>query len=438
MRQRHPATLPRMFLAAAAAVGFLTSSPAYPSGFQVMSQGAKASGMGLAFAGIADDPSAIFYNPAGLGWQKHFELYTGGALLTRTDGGVTGLNPYPGEGVTETIEKQWFLLPNVYAVVPLTGELNFGLGIFSQYGLGLRWNNPERWSGRFISQNAVIKTVDLNPVFSYQLFPQLAIAAGADVRFSKVQLERIQGAVDPFTGAFENVAKIKLNSDLLSNKGWGWNVGVMAKPFEALSIGAAYRSHIKVDYEGTAQFIQRPTGNPVFDSLVAAQLPTGEPPVQTSIDFPASINIGAGIHLPGGFLLGLEADWTQWSKFHDLNIVFPTLVGRDFDRITLWQDSWAYRVGVEKTFGPWAVRVGYYYDNTPQPTFDTGPLLSDNDRNVYSAGIGYNTEQFGLDVGALLIKFRNRTVPPPMQTDQYFGVYSETALVLVGGLRVAF
>lgn len=427
-----------MFLAAAAAVGFLTSSPAYPSGFQVMSQGAKASGMGLAFAGIADDPSAIFYNPAGLGWQKHFELYTGGALLTRTDGGVTGLNPYPGEGVTETIEKQWFLLPNVYAVVPLTGELNFGLGIFSQYGLGLRWNNPERWSGRFISQNAVIKTVDLNPVFSYQLFPQLAIAAGADVRFSKVQLERIQGAVDPFTGAFENVAKIKLNSDLLSNKGWGWNVGVMAKPFEALSIGAAYRSHIKVDYEGTAQFIQRPTGNPVFDSLVAAQLPTGEPPVQTSIDFPASINLGAGIHLPGGFLLGLEADWTQWSKFHDLNIVFPTLVGRDFDRITLWQDSWAYRVGVEKTFGPWAVRVGYYYDNTPQPTFDTGPLLSDNDRNVYSAGIGYNTEQFGLDVGALLIKFRNRTVPPPMQTDQYFGVYSETALVLVGGLRVAF
>ena len=438
MRQRHSATLPRMFLAAAAAVGFLASAPAYPSGFQLNSQSARASGMGLAFSGIADDPSAIFYNPAGLGWQKHFEIYIGGGLVTRTEGGVTGLNPYPGDGVTETIQKQWFVIPNVYAVVPLTAELNFGLGIFSQYGLGLRWNNPEHWSGRFVSQNAVIKTLELNPVFSYQLFPQLSIAAGADLRFSKVQLERIQGAVNPFTQSVENVAKIKLNSDLLENTGWGWNAGLMIKPFEALSIGAAYRSHINVDYEGTAQFIQRLTGNQVFDAAVAAQLPAGEHPVLTSIDFPASVNIGAGIRLPAGFLIGLEADWTQWSKFADLNIVFPDLVGRDLDRITLWEDSWAYRVGVEKTFGEWAVRVGYYYDNTPQPTFDAGPILADNDRNVYTAGFGYNTEQFGVDVGALLIKFKDRTVPPPQQTDQYFGVYSETALVLVGGLRVAF
>jgi long-chain fatty acid transport protein len=339
--------------------------------------------------------------------------------------------------VVGNIEKQWFLLPNVYAVVPLTPELNFGLGIFSQYGLGLRWEDPETWAGRFVSQNAVIKSADLNPTFSYQLFPQLAIAAGADYRFSKVQLERNQGRVNPFTGAFADVAHVKLNSDLLSNGGWGWNAGVMLKPFEALSIGASYRSKIKVDYEGDATFIQRLTGNPVFDALVAAGLPQGTHPVATSIDFPSSVNVGAGIELPGGFLVALEADWTEWSRFQQLNIVFPDGVAPDLDRITNWKDSWAYRAGIEKKFGTFAIRVGYYYDNTPQPTVDVGPLLSDNDRNVYSAGFGIDTEHLGLDIGALLIKFKDRAVLT-QQTDNFFGTYSETALVLVGGLRVAF
>jgi long-chain fatty acid transport protein len=419
-------------------MGLLVSVRAYPSGFQVMTQGARATGMGLAFTGIADDPTAIFYNPAGMGFQEHFGLYIGGNLLTRTDGGLAGANPFPGVGASENIDKQWFFTPNVYAVLPLTAELNFGVGVTAPYGLGLRWANPNESVTKFVSQNAVIKTLDLNPTFSYRLFPQLAIAAGADLRFSKVQLERDIAAQNPFTQSFDDVAHVKLNSDLTSNTGWGWNAGIMLKPFEALSIGATYRSHIKVDYDGTANFIQRFTGDQIFDGLVAASLPQGEHPVTTSIDFPASVNLGVGIHLPADFLIGLEADWTEWSRFSSLDILFPDLTGRDVHRPTLWQDSWAYRVGLEKKFGSFAVRAGYYFDNTPQPTFDVGPLLSDNDRNVYSAGLGWDTPQWGFDVGALLIKFKERNVTQPPQTDNFFATYSETGLVLAAGLRLNF
>ena len=419
-------------------MGVLVSARAFPSGFQVMTQGARATGMGLAFAGVADDPTAIFYNPAGMGFQEHFGVYLGGNFLTRTDGGLEGANPFPGVGASENIDKQWFFTPNFYAVVPLTAELNFGLGVTSPYGLGLRWENPNESITKFVSQNSVIKTIDLNPVFSYRLFPQLAIAAGADVRFSKVQLERDLAGVDPFTQSFADIAHVKLNSDMVDNTGWGWNVGLMVKPFEALSIGAAYRSHIKVDYDGTAVFIQRFTGDAIFDQLVGAQLPQGEHPVQTSIDFPATINLGAGIHLGPDFILSLEADWTEWSKFASLNIHFPDLTGRDIDRITAWSDTWAYRVGLEKKFGSFAVRAGYYYDNTPQPTFDVGPLLSDNDRNVYCAGLGWDTPTWGADIGAAYIAFRNRDVTRPPQTDNFFATYSETGLVLTAGLRVNF
>jgi long-chain fatty acid transport protein len=438
VRQRLRSPWPRIFLATAA-IGFLTAAPAFPSGFQIMVHGARAAGMGLAYAGMSGDPTTIFYNPAGMAWVNHFDGYVGANFLTRTEGQVAGANPYPGEGTFAYEEKNWYFFPDGYLVVPLTADLNVGLGGFAQYGLGLKWQDPNTtYNGMFISQNSVIQAYDTNLVFSYKLFPELSIAAGVDYRFSKVQLERNLGAINPFTGAVVPVAHVKLNSDLLDNGGWGWNVGIMWKPVEAVSIGAAYRSSIDIDYDGEATFTPRPTGNAALDALVAASLPTGNPPVNTTIDFPSSLNLGAALKLGAGWTLALEGDWTEWSTFQTLPITFPTLTGRDILRVTDWQDTWAYRVGLEKCFGEWAVRIGYYYDNSPQPDFDVSPLLPDADRNVYTAGFGYNTERFGFDVGALLVKFKDRAILTPPQTDNYFGTYSETSLVLTAGFRLAF
>jgi long-chain fatty acid transport protein len=436
VRQRHRVPLPRVFLSLAI-LGLLVSRPAFPSGFQVMTQGAKATGMGLAFAGVADDPSALFYNPAGIAWQEHFSGQGGFGLLSRSKADFVGADPFPGEGSVGSIQKQEFLIPNVYVVVPLTADLNFGLAVDAPYGLGLRWNTPEIWPGRFISQNAVIKSTDLNPNFSYKLFPQLAIAAGADYRFSGLQLEQNVAATNPFTQSEVDVAHAKLYSGLTSNGGWGYNAGIMWKPIPEIGVGASYRSKITVNYEGTATVIQRFTGDAVFDGLVSGQFPFGEHPVATQIVFPASINTGIGIGLGGGFTVALEADWTQWSSFKALNITFPDGALPDIDRSTAWTDSWAYRVGLEKKFGDWAVRVGYYYDNTPQPTRDVGPILSDNDRNVYTGGFGYNTPTFGINIGGAYIVFKDRQVLTE-STDNFFGVYSETAWAAVGDLRISF
>ena len=220
-------------------------------------------------------------------------------------------------------------MPTVYAVVPLTQELNFGLGVFSPYGLGFRWDNPDTFAGRFISQNAVVQTADINPVFSYQLLPELSIAAGADYRFSKVQLERNVAAINVFTQSVVDVAHVKLNSELTDNHGWGWNAGILYKPIPQFSLGAAYRSKIKVDYEGTAKFTQILTGNAAFDAAVAAGLPTGTPPVTTSIEFPGDRSTSAPPSISPATSLSLEADWTRWTSFQALDIHFPTLTGRD-------------------------------------------------------------------------------------------------------------
>src|SRR5262249_19786637 len=140
--KRHRARQGR-FLGPLAVLAFLVAAPAFPSGFQVMTQSARAMGMGLAFTAVADDPSAIFYNPAGLGWQKHFDVEIGSSFLSKVKGDFDGSNPFPGVGNREDQHKTTFVLPTLYAVLPLTHEINFGIGIFAPYGLAYRWDRPE-------------------------------------------------------------------------------------------------------------------------------------------------------------------------------------------------------------------------------------------------------------------------------------------------------
>jgi long-chain fatty acid transport protein len=418
---------------------FLMAAPAYPSGFQIMTQGARAMGMGLAFTAVADDPTAVFYNPAGMGWMSHYEASIGGSILTRTTGDFQGANPYPGVGTTEHEQKASFLLPTVYAVAPLTKELAFGLGVYAPYGLGFRWDNPNTWSGRFVSQNAVIKSSDVNANFSYRLLPELSIAAGAVFRLSKVQLERDEAAINPFTNSIADVAHIKLNSDLLSNHGWGWNAALMFKPVDMLSLGVSYRSKVTVNYDATANFTQRLTGNPAFDAAVAASVPTGTHAATTTITFPSTVNIGAAVNvLDKALTISAQADWTEWSTFKTLDVVFPDLPTLGIHRANNWTNAWAYRGGIQyMATKEFAVRAGYYYDKTGQPAADVGPVLADSNRNAYTAGFGYNTERWGVDVGAVYVKFKDRS-SPSSNTDQFYGLYKEAALVGGINFRLAF
>lgn len=418
-----------------------------------MTQGARASGMGLAFTAVADDPTAIFYNPAGLGWMTRLEGSLGASLLSRTSGGIDGANPYPGAGRNERYQKQSFFLPNAYGVVPLMKNVTFGIGTFAPYGLGLRWQNPEvftgtpgsspvngaaSFSGRFISQNAVIKSLDVNPVVAVRLLPEVAFAVGADLRYSKIMLERNSAAVNPFTNSIVDIAHARLDSDLLVNHGWGWNAGILVKPTDMFSFGVAYRSMVKMDYKLDATFTQRPTGNAQLDAGVAAQLPPAQK-AATVIKFPASLNIGAAVSLLDSRLtISGEADWTEWSSFRSLDVVFATTPALNIHRLNLWTNSWAYRGGIQyKVTKQFAVRAGYYYDKTPQPAADAGPILSDNNRNVYTFGFGYNTERWGVDVGDLYIKFKDRRTPAA-NTDKFYGTYKEAANVGSINFRLAF
>src|SRR5213075_3157024 len=90
----------RLFrLAAALVVLALTAvAPiALAGGFAINEKGSKATAMGGAFAAFADDPSAMYYNPAGLGGNDKLTVMVGVTLIPYFSK-LEGANPYPGDG----------------------------------------------------------------------------------------------------------------------------------------------------------------------------------------------------------------------------------------------------------------------------------------------------------------------------------------------------
>src|SRR2546425_9546827 len=101
----------------------LTSGAAFGSGFSLFEQGAKATAMGGAFAATADDPTAIFYNVAGIAQQRRFTLFAGGT-------GINFANQFRGDpndeftsGATGQYRRHTFIPPNAYVTIPIENSL---------------------------------------------------------------------------------------------------------------------------------------------------------------------------------------------------------------------------------------------------------------------------------------------------------------------------
>lgn len=400
----------------------LGPAPVRASGFAIFEQGAN--GMGFAGAFTAQsDPSSIFHNPAGIAFLKGRHLY-GGVTAIHPDSDFTGAAPFPGP-VSETGDAGLITPFALDYTHQLSENMVFGLGVHIPYGLRTRWANRDTtFSGRFISKDAELRSISINPTLGYKLADRLAVGIGLDVRLSKVRLERNAPAINPFDLQVVDAASVQLESDY--NRGFGFDVGVLAKPTHNLSLGASYRHKVKTDFTGSATFTLLPTGNAQLDAAIASRLPSGSLPVTTTIEFPSIFAIGVAYDWDT-WTVAADVDFQQWSSFDALPVDFE---GRpDLSSVVeqLYQDSRIYRLGVEKRVSPrFAVRGGYYFDETPSPPESMSPLLPDADRHGLSAGFGWRSGRFKADLSWWHLFFKERSTEG-RQRDQYDGTWNSRA-----------
>ncbi len=413
----------RTGLLALAACLLLVPAASHGAGFALFEHGARAVGLGGAFGATADDPTAIYFNPAGIAFLQGTQFAIGTELITESST-FYGANPYPGQGYSVDMKKQIFYPSHVYLTGELTPDLHWGIGAYSPFGLGTWW--PNGYAGKYVSKRVDLKVFNINPTLSYKLTENLAVAVGVDYFYSGLDLTRSIGAINPYTQQAAEVGQVHLYTDWKG--GWGWNVGLLGKLDGGFSIGATYRSNVKVNYTGKASFTQFSSGYPDFDAIVGTQVPFGSKvSAVTSIKYPDEVRVALAWH---GQKWGIEGDVVRmgWSSFKDLPIDLVGYPMLSEIRPENYKDSNTYRLGVEYKASPsMSWQFGALYDKSPVPIESVSPLLPDADRKGGSIGASFGlTPKTRLDISYLYLKFSDRGTGG-VNYDSYEGTYKTTA-----------
>ena len=404
----------------------LAPSPLRAAGFALFEHGAKGMGFAGAFTAQASDPSAIFHNPAGIAFLRGKQLYLGDtAVMPKWT--FEGANPFPGTGVTENGATNVLLPPAAYYTQAFSPRVALGIGVYVPFGLKTEWASPDTFSGRYISQKASLGGFAVNPTVAIKLADRLAVGAGLDVRLSTVTLDRRVPVINPFTQKPVDAAAEQLDAG--NDVGVGFDVGVLAKVSDSISVGASYRHKVKVDYTGTASFTPIPTGNAQLDARVLAVLPAQSLALNSSITFPALASGGVA-YRRGDWVFEADVNWYRWSSFTAIPVTFPDRPDLSGAITEDYSNSFQYRFGLEKTLNDvWTVRGGYFWDETPAPPASVSPLLPDADRDGFCLGGTWKSGSWRVEAASWFVLSRDRSTAG-LNRDSFDGTYKSHAFTL--------
>jgi long-chain fatty acid transport protein len=301
-----------------------------------------------------------------------------------------------------------------------------GLGINVPFGLTSAWSDPDRFTGRYISTNAELRGFSINPTVAYRVNDRFAVGGGLDVRLSSVKLERRVPVVNPFTQQPFDAADVTLESDTAT--GVGFDVGLLVKPTSGLSVGLSYRHKVAVDFTGDATFQLLSSGNAQLDQRVAQLIPQGALPISTRIEFPALASLGVAQRWEK-WTIEADVNWYGWSSFDRLPLTFDTEPDLSETIVEEYDDSFQFRVGVQRTLSDtFALRGGYFHDQSPAPAASVSPLLPDADRNGFALGLGWDPAgPLHLDAGTWIVLSPDRSTEG-VNRDGYDGTYKSHAV----------
>jgi long-chain fatty acid transport protein len=424
-------TLKRSTLRLASLVILLlvTGVVAFSGGYQLNEHGARATAMAGAFAARASDPSAIFFNPAGLAFQSGNHLMVGGTLiLPSTKFTSQGSTPSETKG-----EPLAFFPPNVYGTYAVTPDLVVGLGVYTPYGLGTEWNKD--WVGKYAAVKTDLKTFYFNPTVSYKLSDELAIGVGMSYIYGSVALSRrvptygalvtvAPGIVAP-NPATASVGTVNLDA---TASGFGFNAGVIYKPMKGLSFGFSYRSETKLEFKGTAKFTDMLAFAPYF--------PGGDG--KATLPMPSNMFLGVAYDVMTDLTVEVDFQLVGWSAYDKLTLDMPVgppisfppslggtrpLQGPSTDQ-KKWDNGYLGRIGLEYRYSDeLTLRAGGIMDISPQPPSKAEPMLPDADRIDLALGAGYKLSQdLTIDFSYLIVLFAERKTVNPVLPGTYNSV----------------
>ena len=412
----------------------LLPAAAHAQGFGIYEQGTCV--MSRGGAGVAEpceDGSAIYINPAGLAAGNRV-IISGGPTLVFGSGSFTS-----DQGTSTPLEIGGGAPPiHAYFKYGINGKLAFGVGAYVPYGLRISW--PLDFGGRFISYDARLQTVYIQPTLAYAVTPGISIGGGITIARSSVELNRREDlARVPLIGPLTFGALVDPQTDFENTSlsasgamGVGANLGVIVRAGNRVNLGVRYLTQVRLHYDGTATFtpiaanyrvtkpnvLGLPVGTPLNAPVALAQASLQTQPTSTEIDMPAQLVAGASVKANPRLTLFADYQWIQWSAFDTVTLDFSNPIPPDEPLAQNYHDTNAVRLGAQYVINPMLrLSGGYFHNQAAAPDENVTPLLPDAARNHFTVGAGWTPHpKFTLDLAYQFVRYddrRGRIVNPP-------------------------
>jgi long-chain fatty acid transport protein len=455
-----------------AAVLLALPATAFAQGFGLNEIGSCAIARGYAATGApCKDASTIYWNPAYAAALSGNSLVVGGASIAVTGAFTrdTSLNRYDANIPTS-------YAPHLFFNHRQSENFSWGLGVYVPYGLTSQWN--PNFPGRFVALKASIATIYVQPNFAWKINDRWMIGGGPIIGHSSVELiqsldlSQQVAEVDPNLGKITfgmlgipqgtEFARGTLKGDAYS---YGVTIGIYGKLSDHWTMGARYLSSLNFDYKnGKATFtpiqtgltlaannpLNLPAGTPV-DAVVASQFSAGGALVSqtgtTELVHPDQAEVGFAYDGFDRWLLSADYTWIGWKRFHQLDIHFSNPALGTVTQYENYNNSSAIRLGAQYTAGNnWQWRAGFAGIATPAPDATVTPILPDQDRANYTAGLGIPlTKGLTLDAAYVYVwtpgrrgRIVNRTSLSQTAAQLNDGVYTLQANIFSLSLKASF
>jgi len=373
-------------------IGFLTvifSLSLFSNGLNLNGVGSKAVAMGGAFIGLADDFSAVYWNPAGLTQMKTSNIGIFGTDIIPT--GTYSLSAY---GIDTQTESKMYPSGALGYFNPISEKLVVGFLAYVPSGSGATWNGDDlkiMTAGTAYEWESMIGMFTFSPVIAYKLSDKFSIGATLNISYGMLNIKQ------PALGQY---------SEELSGTAFGATFGLMFKPSEKFSIGLSVKTPQKVSVEGDAEM-----------SLASVYGFSTTATATREMTWPLWLGAGIAFKPNDKLTFTFDVQYTKWSELDKVEVSYDDAAwnayfANDAEFDLRWDDTIQIRVGLEyKLNDKLALRAGYYHDPAPAPLETLNILLPSITYNSFTFGFGYSSEKMNLDFGFEYLSGADREVP---------------------------
>jgi long-chain fatty acid transport protein len=367
-------------------IATLTVSPATlfavgSAGFENASFSAASLGEGNAVVAQADEPAAISYNPAGIVNLPGVQVQGNYHFISA----ITSVDSPRDEHLRSsgTISP----VPTGYITINpgtiLEDRIAFGIGSDSPFGLSNKWDSNYP-NVHYTGWANYLKMFTIKPVMSVRVNDKLSMGVGPIYYriFDFGGIEAYPNIIAAGTTGLTTDGQVRAN---LSGNTWGWQYGLLAKPWKKHQFGFYFRSPVTVQTKGRIKVENSFTGN--FQTGASAK-----------IDLPLNFTWGYAFLPNEKTTIEVDFGFTRWEAHKRLYInhtpvnaiedpILNALGFQDKD----YGNSYSFHLGGKRWLtDKFILRGGGWFLSQVVPQDHYIPAVPDGNRIGLVIGAGYD------------------------------------------------